>query len=242
MPALHLGRRVLRPLGYAKTDRNRCLNQREALLRLLPMQQVKTIFDVGANFGQSAVGFRKAYPNATIYSFEPFEGAYSTLCETVADDSNVKTFQLALSNEPGETTFYINNSDANHSLLPQDSDGHIWADIDHVDQQTLRAESIDNFCNANGIDHIDLLKVDTEGGDLKVLEGAQELLRQQKIDVVYVEILFVPIFAGQGAFHEVCAHMDSLGYNLFDLFDHRYAKDGRLKLSNALFVSPKILK
>jgi hypothetical protein len=50
-----------------------------------------------------------------------------------------------------------------------------------------QADTVDNFCKTNGIDHIDFLKIDTEGNELNILKGARKLLETENIDVIQFE-------------------------------------------------------
>ena len=63
--------------------------------------------------------------------------------------------------------------------------------------------SLDSFCKNEQIERIDLLKMDVQGGELGILKGANQLLAQQKIDVIYSEVFFVPMYQNQPLFGEI---------------------------------------
>ena len=133
----------------------------------------KTIFDVGANVGQSAKTYRRLYPNADIWSFEPFPATYKTLCRSLSDERFHPT-QLALSDRISKTELNIGAQSITNSLLRRETDTG-----ETIEVQT---DTIDHFCWANGISNIDILKVDVEGAErlLHVVHGlagvAEEIL------------------------------------------------------------------
>ena len=68
----------------------------------LPFLEVSTIFDVGANVGQSAKKFSRYFPNSEIYCFEPVAETYRELQRELGARFNVHTFQFALGARPGQ--------------------------------------------------------------------------------------------------------------------------------------------
>ena len=64
---------------------------------------IKTVLDIGANTGESIYRFRKIWPDAKIYSFEPRAAAFEKLFDVAADDGNCEVFNLALGEENKET-------------------------------------------------------------------------------------------------------------------------------------------
>ena len=51
----------------------------------------------------------------------------------------------------------------------------------------MACTTVDDFCRANGVDKIDVLKVDAEGYDLHVIKGASRMLSEGRIDFIYAE-------------------------------------------------------
>ncbi|PKN34749.1 MAG: hypothetical protein CVU61_06805 [Deltaproteobacteria bacterium HGW-Deltaproteobacteria-19] len=77
---------------------------------------------------------------------------------------------------------------------------------------------LDEFCHNEGINEVDFIKVDTQGSELEILQGAQETL--SKTIAVAVEVEFVPIYEGQPLFADVDFFLRSQGFSLFDLNRH----------------------
>lgn len=231
---------LARKLGYRRIEsRFQNVDAFEAQARLLGGRSVSTIFDIGANIGQTARRYRERFPGATLYCFEPFPGAFEQLQRNVGSDANLRALPMAVADAPGTRTFHVNRENFNHSLLGAAPEGTRWARIEHVGSIEVPCTSVDTFCAEQRIPEVQILKIDAEGGDLLVLRGATTMLSTRRIGLVFVEALFVPMFAGQAYFHDLCRFLAEFGYRPYDLFDHRYAPSGQLRQCNAIFAVPE---
>jgi FkbM family methyltransferase len=130
----------------------------------LPKLQLKTIFDVGAWYGITAMQFSDAFPDATVYAFEPVKGNFERMRHNLSGKPQVKTFELAIGAEPGKGHIQI---EPVHT-----STGHLLNQATNS-SQSVNIDTLDRFCYMRCIDAIDLLKVDVEGRELDVLVGAK---------------------------------------------------------------------
>jgi FkbM family methyltransferase len=200
--------------------------------RRAPEVPFRNVFDVGANVGQSALRFRQWFPNATIWSFEPFEGAFQEL-EDAVRGSNVRCFKLAMAEEPGMATAALAGLSVNNSLL------NVPEDLDADAVETVELSTLDAFTAERGVDRIDFLKVDTEGYDLKVLEGAERLLRAAAVTFIQVEAGMNPHNAKHVPLKVLQTHLEARGYTLFALYEQtpEWSGEARLRFANATFVT-----
>ena len=105
--------------------------------------------------------------------------------------------------------------------------------IGRVDVET---ETVDHFCAAHGIDHIDILKADTQGYELEVLTGARGLIDAGRIRALLVEITFTEQYKDQPRHFEVMRFIDDLGFSLYGLYGvHRQA--GQVSHVDALYLN-----
>ena len=204
--------------------------------------RVSTIVDAGAAIGKTAQTYHRYFPQATIIAFEPFPSAFAQLQHTARETcgDRVTCEPFALSDVPGEAVLHTNAQPDTNSLLPPAADGAKWWRNGRVDaQQEVRVQitSLDVYAQSHHLSHIDILKMDIQGGELKALRGAEALLARQGIGMIYTEVLFTTLYEGQGGFGSIVQYLEERGYRLFDLFDKRYAPDGSLKWADALFVS-----
>lgn len=209
------------------------------------VSDVRTIFDIGANVGQTTARYKGAFPGATVYSFEPFSGAFQKLSHRFEGNDSIKPIQCAVSSEVGVERFCINRDVATSSLLPTAKDAGCWVDppeaIELSETIEVPVTTIDGFCRQEAIDEIQILKLDIQGGELNALKGATGKLSQAAISLVYTELLFVSIYQGAALFGELCSFLLGYEYTLFDIYDLTHTGNGHLKWCCAIFVSPKII-
>ena len=196
-----------------------------------------TIFDVGANVGQTATAFAKAYPDAGIRSFEPFSDTFVLLRKNTARLSNVSCEQLALGSAAGSISVPLQRSSVNNSLRagPESPGGG--------GEETIEVDTLDRYCSAHAVDEIDYLKIDTEGHDLEVLKGARELLAVHKVGFVQVEAAMTRANHKHVPFAEFDDYLWNFGYVLFGIYEQTPEWDGeaRLRFANPVFISPKMM-
>jgi FkbM family methyltransferase len=176
------------------------------------------VFDVGANRGQTVSRFRTEFPEAAIYAFEPDLAAFSELKARTANDSKTRSFHLALGERDGSATLHENSSDVTSSLLPNSPRISQFAPPQMCtpkDKRTVPLMRIDTFCAKESIGRIDLLKIDTQGYERYILDGAGSLLSPASIRGLLLEVLFVDLYENQTWCGEVLESLRSRGYRLF---------------------------
>jgi FkbM family methyltransferase len=144
-----------------------------------------TLLDVGASTGAYAL-MAAHLPQMTAYAFEPYNPAYQVLKANIKLNhlgSRVHAYPVALSDFNGLEHFHIAVPDEVAGL--SQLGGTPRADKTYR-TETAMVTTIDGFVHDNKIKHVDVIKVDVEGGDLFVLLGAANTLLRDK-PVVIVE-------------------------------------------------------
>jgi FkbM family methyltransferase len=146
---------------------------------------VRTFFDVGAHEGQTSALALSSFAEARVFAFEPHPVTFSKLLQRLAVEPRVGTHNLAISNAKGAARFFEYSSSTLNSLIPDAQypvrKGVAARTID------VQCTTLDEFCSQHGVQSIDVLKIDTEGWELVVLQGAQQLLSTERIRFVYAE-------------------------------------------------------
>lgn len=206
--------------------------------RLLGGTNPSVIFDVGAHHGETVHEYKALFPAATIYSFEPFPESFAALRQAAAQYDGVHAVNLALADQAGEAEFSANVNSATNSLLPVAAEAaRVWGNLVQS-KTTIRVPTgtLDEFCEARGIESIDLLKLDVQGGEPLVLRGAERMLRRQAVRIVYAEIITVPCYAQQVQLDEFLRMMREYGFALHNFYNPHASETGRLKQVDAIFV------
>jgi FkbM family methyltransferase len=211
--------------------------------RLLSGEAVKVVFDVGASEGYVTADYRRQFPDATVYSFEPTEAAFETLRRRFDGDPKVVPVRCAVGAEAGSATLYMHAFAQTNSLLPDDAALGKLAAADQVrslGQQTVPVVRIDDFCAQKQIASIDLLKMDIQGFELSALKGARRMLDSHAVRLIYLEVLFDRLYQGQAFYHEIAAYLTERGYDLYGLYSLMKSSTGVLAQADAIFTSPDV--
>jgi FkbM family methyltransferase len=142
-----------------------------------------TVFDIGGNIGIfSLIAASHLQDNSQIYAFEPAERAWQTFKKNIQLNSfeNISLQKLGVSDKSEWLTFHICNDDAYNSIGDKPMQNVIYS-------TKIKVISIDEFCLKNKIDRIDLLKIDTEGAESKVLAGGKHMLSQDHSPIIFCE-------------------------------------------------------
>jgi FkbM family methyltransferase len=209
--------------------------------RICKGKKPQTIFDVGANIGQMASYFHKRFPTAKIRCFEPIEESYTKLSGTFLGNQQIECFPLALGAISAEKTIILNPNSEQNSLL----DGLTKLSSSEEKTATVKIESLDRFCQEKGIETIDLLKIDTEGYELEVLQGAKGFLDARKIFMILAEVGFNKGDHRHTNFTQIYEQLYQQGFRFYGLYDlsywYPYHYEG-LIYCNALFINANRIK
>lgn len=177
------------------------------LLSLLPPAPL--ILDIGLNMGAFTRETLRQRPQARVIGFEPARSMQRACATNLADESRVELLALAVSNERTVMEFY-DSADGSSSLL---GGRQLGAESYWVETVTL-----DDFAEERGHSKIDLVKIDVEGYDLHVLEGAHGLLARQAIDIFLFEYN-EPWIASRRFLKDAWEYMTDKPYVVFRLFN-----------------------
>jgi FkbM family methyltransferase len=211
--------------------------------RLLGGRRDPTIFDVGANRGQTTQRYLDLFPNARILAFEPSPDAFTALKDTFRGLGNVRTLPLAVADGCGTATLFRNADDVTDSLLAVAPGSEAYVDPSMTRSRGTSEVSLvtlDAFCEAERIDRIAILKMDIQGAELRALRGASRLLATHSIDLIYSEVLFSRLYEGQTRFCDMHGFLEERGYSLYGLYNPAYGRHGRLGWADALYAGPGI--
>lgn len=146
------------------------------------------VLDAGANIGMTAVFMAKCQPTATIYAFEPDPLNFSLLNMNIALNgvTNVLVFNCALGKTQQYISFYRNN--INHgdhrSSRPFAHEEAAYFSTHSNKVPVVNPVDFLNQCQGEQAPlYFDLLKVDTQGADLDIIEACQPLLRKHSVIV-----------------------------------------------------------
>jgi FkbM family methyltransferase len=213
---------ALRTLNYqiskVKSQDIRGFKLENDLAILIP-QSGATVLDIGANRGQTIELLSDCLDRPKIHAFEPSKNNYSRL-SSVSWRPEISLYQLAMGRSPGEIEL-INYSDpCLTSIREMDRSGeNRFRETKEISREKVRLSSVDAFVDENKIRRIDLLKIDTQGYDLDVLEGANRTLSEGRVGNVLVELNFVAMYEEQSNALDIFSMLRNHGFELVDFYE-----------------------
>lgn len=206
--------------------------------RLVSGGPIETIFDVGANLGDTVALFRAAFPESTIYAFEP-SAVHRELRQRLAGDMKTRPILSAVGSTDGETTIYEHAYHGANSLLPDAPRIQEWADprlFTPTGTRIVPITRLDTFCATHHISRIDILKIDVQGYERHVLNGAGALLNPATIRAIFLEVLFVDCYQQQAWPGQIFEDLRARGYRLFGMTNINVDETNGWKFADAMFI------
>jgi FkbM family methyltransferase len=235
--AQELVNRVLAPVDLRVVRRTAIGNDFHANVERLLGRRPDVVFDVGANVGQTLASSRRAWPQCRVVCFEPSSKPLAELRRAVDADPLAEAHQIALSDVEGDLELHEFEVSTANSLLNPVIDASSPDFLRTGTTSVVHATTLDAWCTQHSVDKIDLLKIDTQGADERVLVGADGLLRARKVGLVYFEVIFAKHYVAQQTFGSCEALLAAHGYRFVDFYEKVRGAAGEMVYCNALFVA-----
>ena len=186
------------------------------------------VLDVGAHVGQSNRFFRRLFPTAEVWSFEPDPDSFARLVAEVDPALPGGCAAIAFSDRDGRASLHRNPISHTNSLHRRNAASRDSIDLERARREGRSAEVVsetvdvevrrlDAFCRDEGIGHVDVLKIDVQGAEVEVLRGAEGLL--DDVDTVVVEVSFFDLYERSSSFLEVESLLAPHGFRLYALVE-----------------------
>ena len=220
--------KLIKPLGY-KIIKSSSIEKSDldAMTKLVIKKSEPVIFDVGANVGQSIKRYKKIFENPILHSFEPSIDAVNILKEKYKNEKDLFVINSAVGEKDENLEFNINASNTHSSfkkLIPNTT----WikkrsktANVDSNEYTTKKVSTkiitLDDYVKKNNINNIDILKIDTQGYEDKVLLGAKNLITNNKIKLIQLELIFSEIYENPLQIYDIEKILIPNNYKLFGI-------------------------
>lgn len=191
------------------------------------MPQHGAVIDVGANIGMISLYIAAKRPAVTVYSFEPGPHQLTYLQKNVeanALGNRIHVSGVALSNENGTAKFSVHNS--------ADVSGDGFADTKRAGKTRsikVRTQQLDDWWKEKGKPDISLIKMDTEGSEMWIMQGGKELIASLK-PVLLIEINALNLRVYPYKPLDVFEYIQSIGYILCTLTNEKIDKENFINL------------
>ncbi|MBI5540689.1 MAG: FkbM family methyltransferase [Bacteroidia bacterium] len=205
---------------------------REALFLEIKSPKINYI-DIGTYDGSFFEIIRKEKKINKAVLIEPQVDLYNKLCEKYKENQNVLIFNELLGNKKQVSEFYINNLKATSSIF-KFNDDIVGKDLDKtcIEKEKRKTNLLDELVPPD-MKKIDLLKVDVQGAELLVLQGAEETLK--KTIALWIEVSFKKIYEESVLFSEIKLWLENRGFFMKEIHPGFRAINGELLQADCLF-------
>jgi FkbM family methyltransferase len=232
--------RIARRLGYDLAPRRTARSPDAQLAAVLERFSVSCVLDVGANVGQYALRLRAVGYAGRIVSFEPLPEAHAELTRRAAADPAWQVApRMAIGERDGEVEIEVSAESDMSSILPQSALlRRISPTSAVIRRERVPVARLDEIAPAwlQRDDEV-VLKIDVQGYEPQVLEGAGALLRTLR--GIQLEMSMVPCYEGERGFRETIDYLEAAGFELYLLlpgyFERKLARQLQV---DGVFVRP----
>ena len=186
------------------------------------------ILDIGACEGEDSIRYKRMFPRATVYSFEPLPYNLSKIKDNFilfGVDDSIEVMPFALSDTEGIATFYVssgappqkrndenwNYGNKSSSLLePATGLKENYAWLDFLEKIEVKTKRLDEFWREKDLKQVDLIHMDVQGAEIKVLEGAGTSL--DFVKAIWTEVENVELYKSQPLKQDVEDFMNLHGF------------------------------
>jgi len=176
-----------------------------------------TIVDVGASGGILPL-WAPHLRHLFVIGFEPDARAFDTLRSQ--QNNLINYYNYGLHQQSGEIPFYLTKKQKNSSCylpnrelldrFPKPSR------FDVIEKTTLQCRALDEFLQGENLSDVDFVKLDTQGSELKILEGAPSILAQSVFGLE-IEVCFNELYKNAPLFSDIDLYVRKFGFDLIDL-------------------------
>jgi FkbM family methyltransferase len=152
-------------------------------------------YDIGSNTGVFALDMAKSISNLKVFAFEPQPSLAKHIESSIEANKfdQVKVLEVLLGNEEGESSLFLTSHSIHASVIPRE---------DHYRELRRPLRTLDGLVAAGELAPPDVIKIDVEGSELRVFEGAETILKSHQPTIVF----------------EADDNMSRMGYSTDDLF------------------------
>ena len=213
-----------------------------AYRKIFAQFDIDHVIDVGANEGQYAQSMRRLGYTGHISSFEPLLDVFEKLKVNSVEDSNWQVANLALGNKDEQQEINVSKNTVSSSILEilpehiKNEPGSIF-----IRKEKVNVKKIDTIWKEISFGSSNVfLKLDVQGYEKFVLEGAAESLKY--IKVIQVEMALTALYSGELLLADMVYYMEKLDYVLYSLINgFNNFETGQLFQVDGIFVRKDLI-
>ncbi len=198
-------------------------------------KEPSVIFDCGANIGFVTHKYLKEFPGARIFAFEPNPTVFEGLNKQYKKIQNVCCYNYGIGDVNGELIFNINRNTGTSSFLEANKYHTSNMASKQIRPLKVKVKTLSSIMDENNVHHIDLLKLDIEGYEIKALKGLKDVSKD--VSLIFTEVNLIPTYEGQPLIEDIIAYLRSKGFHIYNFYGINENVDFQANITNMLFIS-----
>jgi FkbM family methyltransferase len=239
-----LSKKIAKVFGYELISRTEHPTLASHVINQIKINQIDFVLDVGANRGQFGKRLRRDGYSGEIHSFEPVSKTFERLSEACSNDKKWFAHKMAVSDSCGKETINITESSLLSSFLnPNNFGKEKFKEMKVSQKETVNKITIDSFMETQ-IDGLDrrkiFLKMDTQGYDLKVFQGALNTISYTVC--LLSELSLIPLYTGMPNYIDTLREYEKQGFAVTGLYPIVRMNNQAIIEIDAMFINNKNTK
>lgn len=238
-------KRILNSLKFRINKLNRqILKNENSDLRYITNDlklNVTTIYDIGANVGDTVSIFHRMFPNSTIHAFEPNPDIFDKLKINSSSLSNVILNNVGIGDKSGSLTLNRHKNSGATSFKDPNTITNPTYNNKIIDKIEVPVLTLDHYIQSSNTIDIDILKIDVEGFEMEVLKGISEDKLQNNVKVIMIEANLIEKMLGQGLIEDIIYFLRKNKFTLYNIYTQQESHNRQLYIVNLLFTNNSLL-
>ena len=193
---------------------------------------IQFVLDIGAYRGDFTETIKSVWSSCIVYQFEADERQKHYLQPNAI-------FALLGNEDKSDVTFYTLDNDkitTGSSIFLENTQHYTSASTVVLKKPMYQLDTLsEQYKFAGDFKNYGLIKIDTQGSELLILDGAKKFLADRNPRYILLECSVIDYNINAPKINEVIIYMDSIGYNVKDIFDVSYNNNGMLMQTDLLF-------
>lgn len=179
--------------------------------RLYPGWEPKVIVELGVYDGRGSRKLAREFPSAQVYSFECNPHVLTNLSEQKFPE-NVTLVPQAVSSWCGAMSFWVDTKQQAASSRYRLAGTYPWASGHKEEMVTVSCTRLDRYLERQGVEKVDLIMADIQGGELDALKGLGRFMRT--VTAMQLEVIHKPIWTDSPLFPELHRYVTRQGFEV----------------------------
>lgn len=206
------------------------------IVNILKSIQQPVVLDIGANIGLMSLNICSAIHDSKIFAFEPGPGQYQYLKKNIDVNKlseHVQTFNIALGSHSGKIEFHV------HALKDSSGDGLLdTGRAGHTQVVKINCDRLNTWWHLNHEPSVTLIKLDTEGSELSILQHGIELIDRCRPDIL-IEICYLNYEMYGLKFSDYLDFLKKINYTLIDCETSKVVNEYNQEILNQFYFWAK---